>query len=137
MHKLLNDSMTGYEAMKQSAYWDHDTDTGMFEGSLVSTFEDAGIDRSRYSQVVKKLKDMGCIEQVTRGNAHKPSKWILYKEPTQTDFEMAGGSWVSHTGSGGLRGDSKSQRITDLQARVQDLDYRLQYVERMLKEYTS
>jgi len=96
-----------------------DSASSLFEGNLTKLLDDTKIGRGKYSYVVGMLQDMGCIEQLRRGNAHRQSQWILYDPPSYELFSNTPTSW---SGGGKRRGTANDQQIKALNDRITELE---------------
>lgn len=60
----------------------------LYTGYLTKLVTDTlNLPNSYYTFVMNELKRMDCIRKVQRGGGSSPSKWLLIKEPNQTDFD--------------------------------------------------
>jgi len=87
----------------------------IYEGFLTHLFrEELHLSIPYYSTVTKKLKNMGCIQQVRRGGSTTPSRWVIIKPPTLEAFRTEVAAKKAKT--------PKEQNISDLNRRVGDLE---------------
>mgnify|MGYP003141237426 CR=1 FL=1 len=63
----------------------------VYEGFLTRLFEEVNLSVPYYTQVVRMLKGMNCINQIRRGGGTSPSRWVLLGEPTSEAFVAAQG----------------------------------------------
>lgn len=60
-----------------------------WEGHTTKIFAELSLAAPYYTAVMKRLKEMGCVEQMQRGGGSARSKWVLIQEPTLELFENA------------------------------------------------
>jgi hypothetical protein len=87
--KLFEHCSTVYEAMKKKA------EPGryegrpalVYEGFITQLFAEKKLATPYYTQVLRRLKAMGCIHQISRGGGNSPSRWQIIREPDFDTFE--------------------------------------------------
>jgi len=94
----------------------------VYEGFLTRLFEEVNLSVPYYTQVVRMLKGMECINQIRRGGGTAPSRWILLGEPTAIAYKAA----QSKPGvyKGGTAAQTR-QMVLDLNNRIIALEDRL------------
>lgn len=70
------------EARQASEGW-------VWEGTTTGLFDRLDKGRALYTQVMTKLQEMGCVEQLRRGGGPQPSIWLVLKAPKLDDFYAA------------------------------------------------
>lgn len=84
---LLGHCTTLYSAFELEAVEDETTHERIWEGHTVDLAKRFGITPGpSYSNAIKALKGMDCIEQKQKGNRHQPTIWILKDAPTMERF---------------------------------------------------
>jgi len=88
--KLFEHCSTIFEAMKResSPQKVEGAHTLVYEGFLTRLFAERGMATPYYTTVMRRLKAMGCVRQLSRGGGNSPSKWELLEEPTIEKFEQ-------------------------------------------------
>lgn len=94
----------------------------VYEGFLTRLFGDVNLSVPYYTQVVRMLKGMNCINQIRRGGGTSPSRWVLLGEPTRDAFVAAQG--IPGVYKGGTAAQTR-QQISDLNNRIIALEDRL------------
>jgi hypothetical protein len=102
-------------------------DGAVWEGFTTALTRELGLSQGYYTQIVRALQDMKCMEQIKRGGGAGPSKWRLLKRPTDVDFE--GREVLIPPGQ-----SSRQLKINMQQQEIRDLNRRLSYVERELAD---
>jgi hypothetical protein len=59
----------------------------VYEGFLTRLFQDLSLATPYYTTVMRRLRTMGCVQQLSRGGGNSPSRWELVTEPTWEKFE--------------------------------------------------
>jgi hypothetical protein len=120
-----------YAAMMLSSVGSHDhDDMPVYTGKLTHLFTEVGLGQPYYTQVMAKLKDMGCVRQLVRGGGQSPSKWLMIGAPTMDSYGAAQGN------TGGTQSpNSKAQRALEQQNR--DLSQRVQKLEGQVTRLTE
>jgi len=90
-------------------------DTIVYRGYTTYLLEEVGISISNYTPVMRRLRSMGCIEQLVRGGRGTPSEWRVIKAPTRAAFARGGQRWIA-----------QGERITDLEERVSAIEVALE-----------
>ena len=108
-----------YHAMHERATMEDDR--LVYEGKTTQLLTSVGISIPYYSHVMKALQRMGCVEQLRRGGGPTPSRWALWKEPSEEDFEAAVGP---------IRRVSREN--TDVYKRINALEEELKAVKALL-----
>lgn len=93
----------------------------VWEGHLTKLFAQLGLPIPYYTTVMRKLKGMGCAEQLRRGGGGSASKWQLNFEPTE---ELFLGTRVLQT--------AKSGKLATAEQQIRDLNKRVSALERLL-----
>lgn len=57
----------------------------IYTGMGTRLFQKLGLGNPYYTAVMRRLMDMDCIRQLSRGGGGQPSKWLLMREP---DIEL-------------------------------------------------
>jgi hypothetical protein len=57
----------------------------VYEGFPTRMFQHLGLPTPYYTSVMRRLQEMGCIRQLSRGGGGSPSRWELTDDPT---FDM-------------------------------------------------
>jgi hypothetical protein len=91
----------------------------VYEGHMTKLFRDLQLATPYYSSVLQRLKQMGCIRQLSRGGGSSQSRWELITDPDYDAFEAVETS----------KREGKS-RLGDLEARVIGFDERLARLEK-------
>jgi hypothetical protein len=60
----------------------------VYEGFLTRLFADHNLATPYYTTVMRRLKQMSCVRQLSRGGGNSPSKWEMLEEPTWEKFEQ-------------------------------------------------
>jgi hypothetical protein len=77
-----------YDVMESRC--EHTPEGVLFEGSLTNVItQELALGNAYYTQLVSKLKDMGCIEMLRRGGGPSPSVWLLKRRPTVEAYNTA------------------------------------------------
>ena len=126
--KVFQHLCTVFEAMKKESFFVSMTDSGeesggtVWEGFLTKLFQSLRLPQPYYTSVMKRLKKMGCVQQLSRGGGSAPSRWELIEEPTlELFFATEERKVVGATRFGALE-----QRIGDLNTRVTQLETHLE-----------
>jgi hypothetical protein len=90
----------------------------VYEGHMTKLFRDLNLATPYYSSVLQRLKQMGCIRQLSRGGGSAPSRWELLTDPDYDDFEAVETS----------KREGKS-RLGDVEVKVADFGERLARLE--------
>jgi hypothetical protein len=90
---------------------DPDKECLIYRGYTTYLLEQCEISISNYTPIMRRLRTMGCIEQLVRGGRGTPSEWKVIKPPTRAAFARGGQRWVA-----------QNERISDLEARVSVLE---------------
>lgn len=61
----------------------------IWEGHTTTLFNRLELPAPYYTDIMRRLKDMGCVEQLRRGGGKALSKWRLIREPNEEDFKKA------------------------------------------------
>lgn len=117
---------TVYEAMLSSAIDERvsvggtmqSTGARIYEGHTTQLFQQLSLPTPYYTQVMRLLRRMGCIEQTRRGGGNSKSKWRLVTPPELSAFESAAAIDPPKGGSHA----AQAQQLRDLTRRVQDLE---------------
>jgi hypothetical protein len=83
----------------------------VYRGYTTYLLEQEGISISNYTPIMRRLRTMGCIEQLVRGGRGTPSEWKVIKPPNRAAFARGGQRWVA-----------QNERISDLEERVAALE---------------
>jgi hypothetical protein len=99
----------------------------LWRGRVVETILDLDIPMGSYAKVVKKLRELGCIEQVTRGfRGDNLSEYVLHYPPTEDRW----GEKISPRAlTGAPTPDSLSAQVKTLQDALQTITGGLNIVE--------
>ena len=120
--KLLNHCKLVYDRMYEQSEWDSGYTYIVWEGHLTHVLEELGLGIPRYTRVVTALKEMGCIEQLRRGNSGAESIWHLYHEPDNVRFNAL----TAKNKTRSPRARATDQRWRDLERRVAAIETRLE-----------
>lgn len=82
---LFEHCVNVYNEMSEQAR-DSGDDGLIYDGHLTKLFQGLQLSTPYYTSVRNKLKQMGCIEQLTRGGGTSTSRWRLHREPTVESF---------------------------------------------------
>ena len=87
--KLFEHCITVFAAMrKQAKPAEIEGTPGLvYEGYLTRLFADLGLAMPYYTAVMRRLKAMNCVKQLSRGGGSSPSKWELLNEPSFEEFD--------------------------------------------------
>lgn len=61
----------------------------VYEGFLTHLFQDLELATPYYTSVMKRLRQMNCVRQLSRGGGNAPSRWLLETEPEWDAFQAA------------------------------------------------
>jgi hypothetical protein len=88
--KLFEHCSVIYEGMKKTArgVQVEGTYALVYEGYLTRLFADKQLAMPYYTAVMRRLKAMGCVRQLSRGGGSSPSRWELLNEPSFDDFDL-------------------------------------------------
>lgn len=109
-----------YEAMVKEAT---PKNKKVYEGKVVTTFQNLNISMAHYTPLFNALKELGCIELIDRGARGRPTRYRLHHPPVEDAYE--------NLYAGGLTDGSKpatvpvaelEQRISNLERRLEGLD---------------
>lgn len=65
-------------------------ETKIYSGALTKLFGELGIAMPHYTSVLRKLRAMGCMDQIQRGGGPGgQSKWILFYKPSKNLYSEA------------------------------------------------
>jgi hypothetical protein len=119
---LFTHSVNAYAALKR--------DADVVDGKLIWTGfmthvirNDLNLSVPYYSQILKALKRMGCVEQLRRGGSSTPSQWLLVREPTEELFE-----------SSPMRVTTRTTRLDAVEQQCHDLSERIDMIEALLRQ---
>lgn len=101
-----------YEALEKAAK------DNMFEGSTVEVFRSLKISQTYYSILFRVLTELGCIEQIRRGNRHSPSLIALRGAPNREQVEYAYRGRLTRPRSI----DTMREWVSQLEARIERLE---------------
>ena len=108
-----------YEHMnKMYLYLDDNATENVFEGSKVEAFRALKISQAYYTPVFDSLTELGCIEQVQRGNSGRPSRIVLHKPPDLDEFNERYTKLLTTP----KPHDTLQQQIDDVRRRLPDID---------------
>jgi hypothetical protein len=96
----------------------------VYEGFLTQLFRELGMPTPYYTSVMRNLKAMGCVRQLSRGGGASPSKWELIREPTWELFEVIEEKRIkTNTKAGQLEDMVRilTRRVGDLEDSVETL----------------
>ncbi len=62
----------------------------VWEGHTTKLFAQLRMPTPYYSSVLRRLQDMKCIEQLSRGGGSAESRWALLDDPTREAFDSTG-----------------------------------------------
>jgi len=106
-----------YDAMNEAAQTRNADGVAVYRGYTTYLLEQCGYSISIYTPVMRRLRSMGCVQQKVRGGRGIPSEWLVIKPPTRAAFAQGGQRWMA-----------QQERISDLEARVEILEARLEEV---------
>jgi hypothetical protein len=88
--KLFEHCSVVYETMRKAAKGTtvEGTYALVYEGYLTRLFADRQLAMPYYTAVMRRLKAMGCVRQLSRGGGSSPSRWELLNEPSFEDFDI-------------------------------------------------
>jgi hypothetical protein len=93
----------------------------VYEGFLTRLFAELHLATPYYTKVMRLLKEMECVRQLSRGGGNSPSRWELLKEPDPDAFDAADGTRVKTQTKLGQALDSTvilAKRVDDLEMKV-------------------
>lgn len=91
---LYDACVTVYNGMHERSTVVHEG--RVYKGRISTLFGQLEVSMGLYSKVMKRLKDMGCIDQLARGGGGQPSIFMLYASPTPSAFESTrNGGYIS------------------------------------------
>jgi hypothetical protein len=131
---LFNTCTKVYEAMHERSTVVHEG--RMYKGRISSLFGELDVSVGVYSAVMKRLKSMGCIDQIARGGGGRPSIFLLHVAPTYGAFEgTRDGGYISkdRASVGELQAivTLLSQRVAQLEGQMANMiEWRHQQVYR-------
>ena len=108
--RLFEQCVKVFEAMKVNATAQVDG-TLVYRGYTTYLLEQAGYSISNYTPIMRRMRSMGCIEQLVRGGRGVPSEWKVLRPPTRQAFARGGQRWLA-----------QHERITELEERVSALE---------------
>lgn len=91
----------------------------VYTGHTTQLFRDVGLATPYYTSVMRTLKQMGCVRQLSRGGGSAASRWELLDDPDLETFEVACAS-------------QKSSKAPSPDPNVLDLEQRMHRVEDFL-----
>jgi hypothetical protein len=109
-----------YERMKEKAdVIEEGEHEGLYiyTGRLTQEFIDLELGQPYYTSVMKRLKQMHCVEQLQRGGGQSPSKWLLLSRPTLDVYQNAAAD-NTQGGADGIVVRALKQNISDLSQRL-------------------
>jgi hypothetical protein len=109
-----------YEAMER------ESDKKIYEGKVVTTFQNLGISMAHYTPLFNALKELGCIELIDRGVRGRPTKYRLHHKPSEDAYENLYAGVANGLTSGGKAAtiglDEIEQRVKNIEGRLKGLD---------------
>jgi hypothetical protein len=117
--KLYEQLEKVYAAMREEA----NPETMVYRGYTTYLFEGLGYGISHYTPVMRRLKSMGCIQQLVVGGRGVSSEWKLIKEPTPELFSRYSGR--------------RRSRLSDLEVTSADLEARIEKMEASIEDLAS
>lgn len=90
----------------------------LYEGFSTKLVQSCGLPSPYYTAVMRRLKEMGCIEQLRRGGGNAVSVWKLITPPTELLFDAIDLSNRRRP----TRYDSVEQKVRDLHTRVLQME---------------
>lgn len=109
---MYDHCVTVYTKMAEEATGDQ------YEGFSTKLVQSCGLPSPYYTAVMRRLKEMGCIEQVRRGGGNAVSVWKLITPPTEELFEAIDLS----TRRKPTRYEFVEQQVRDLNKRVYNME---------------
>lgn len=94
----------------------------IYTGMGTRLFQQLGLGNPYYTAVMRRLLDMDCIRQITRGGGGQPSKWLLLREPTLELWEQFPEGTRGRYGKTATRPQVPEQQVKDLHVRVGELE---------------
>ena len=110
-----------------SEYFEHPNGK-VWKGKSTQLISGLGIATPMYPKIFNALKEMGCIEQLRRGGGKASSVWAVFDIDIENEFPQ-----LSAEGKGRLRFTPiqiVAQRVKDLQRVAQELEVRIERLER-------
>ena len=120
---LFEHVQTIYGAMKPNAVQSESGVGKVWTGFSTHLFEECGLSVPYYTQVMRMLQAMGCIQQLRRGGGTPPSKFLLVTDPTMELFDSACKIPGAYRGSKTAQTD---QMLRDLSNRIGDVEDKLE-----------
>jgi hypothetical protein len=99
--------------------------TLVYEGYLTRLFNELNMATPYYTTVMRRLKAMGCVRQLSRGGGSTPTRWELVEEPGWDAFEVIDERRVlADTKLGQATSNIRAliKRISELETRVEILE---------------
>lgn len=97
----------------------------VFEGFLTQVFRELEMPTPYYTSIMRRLKAMGCVRQLSRGGGSSPSKWEMIREPTWDLFSVIEDKRLKNNTKLGQALDM----LTVLRLRVEALEDRVEFLE--------
>lgn len=94
----------------------------VYEGFLTGLFGEMKLATPYYTKVLRHMKAMRSIRQLSRGGGAAMSRWELLEEPTLEAFQQAAETLETGRTQPTSRMSVQEQMIVDLQNRVDDLE---------------
>lgn len=113
--RLYEQCCTVYNAMLRNSQPSADPDVRVYRGYTTYLLEQQGLSISIYTPVMRRLRSMGCVQQVVRGGRGTPSEWQVLKPPNRQAFARGGQRWIA-----------QGERIAELEERVSVLESSLE-----------
>jgi hypothetical protein len=121
---MFDHCLTVYKKMAEEATDD------LYEGFSTKLVQSCGLPSPYYTAVMRRLKEMGCIEQLRRGGGNAVSVWKLIRPPTEFLFDAIDLSNRRKP----TRYDSVEQKVRDLNARVLEMETVINVIGRKLEQ---
>lgn len=121
---MFDHCLTVYSKMAEEA-----TD-GLYEGFSTKLVQSCGLPSPYYTAVMRRLKEMGCIEQIRRGGGNAVSVWKLLTPPTEALFEAINLSARRRP----TRYDGIEQQVRDLNRRMIEIETLINVMGRKLEQ---
>ena len=95
----------------------------VYEGKVVETFQKLNISMTHYTPLFNALREMGCIELLSKGVRGRPTVYRLHRAPERDAFNVIYTSALTTPPTGDtLRLDDHEQRLVSLERGFGDID---------------
>lgn len=105
----------------------------VYEGYLTRLFSELQMATPYYTSIMRRLKAMGCVRQISRGGGSTPSRWELIREPTWELFEPIEADRLKDN----TRVGQLSDMVSALSRRLGEAEDKIEYLLARDEESTS